>query len=382
MGKVCELAPRGPQAQAKCPATQCAWDCVEHKCVQKSDFPTECMGMGMGGMGMGGMGMGMGMNGMTSGAHPIYGNQGYGNTGYGQGGMSMSRNYAGPAPKQFGGFGQTNMGGGYGGMHGGMGGGYGGMNQMHNGMGGGYGMNQMHGGMGGGYGMNQMHGGYGGGYHHLTSKRNTDLNKEIKKEEKITNIIQKQKEPSQKHQTIPILKKPPASTIISNQTRRVLQVQPPRGSKYPPGQYPSGGAGRSYPSSKYGTYPNSGYGTGGGMYPNSYPGSSTYGTGSYGAGGYPGSYGRQGYGTHGYYGYRKKRYNSSTTVTYALLAITPFILICSFCAGRYYGTKSNVEQQQQYPIQFDRFDRSDPVVSQYAEFDRETANRARSKSKI
>ena len=36
MGKVCELAPRGPQAQAKCPATQCAWDCVEHKCVQKS----------------------------------------------------------------------------------------------------------------------------------------------------------------------------------------------------------------------------------------------------------------------------------------------------------------------------------------------------------
>lgn len=83
----------------------------------------------------------------------------------------------------------------------------------------------------------------------------------------------------------------------------------------------------------YGTYPTTGVGSYPGQYPN------TYGTGAY-----PSTYGRT-TGTYNNpyaYGYRKKKYTISSTFTYALLIITPFLLICSFCVGKFLGSKPAV----------------------------------------
>merc|ERR1719493_112322 len=87
------------------------------------------------------------------------------------------------------------------------------------------------------------------------------------------------------------------------------------------------------------------YGTGaypvrGGMptYPQTYPSSAYPRSGVYPS---TGAYGTYGTGAYGWPPRKTKKYSMSTTFTYALLIVTPFLIICSFCVGKFVGTRSS-----------------------------------------
>jgi len=105
----------------------------------------------------------------------------------------------------------------------------------------------------------------------------------------------------------------------------------------------------AYPSVP-GAYPQT-YPARGGAYPRStgrYPASGAYGAGAYGTNP-KNSRGiaARGVGTNtNYYGWqapKKKKYNMSTTFSYALMIVTPFLILCSFCVGKFVGVTSSLD---------------------------------------
>jgi len=100
-------------------------------------------------------------------------------------------------------------------------------------------------------------------------------------------------------------------------------------------------------------------------YPGIYPGG-RYPTGAYPTSGYGAQpYGTQPYGGVSQYGYyhKRRKYTTSRTFSYVLTIITPFLILMSFCCGKYVGTKQLNYRPTAFntpfePIQFDTMRRS------------------------
>jgi len=104
----------------------------------------------------------------------------------------------------------------------------------------------------------------------------------------------------------------------------------------------------AYPSVP-GAYPQT-YPARGGAYPRSrggYPASGAYGAGAYGTNSNSRGIAARGVGTNpNYYGWqapKKKKYNMSTTFSYALMIVTPFLILCSFCVGKFVGATNSLK---------------------------------------
>jgi len=302
----------------------CVWECEESKCVQTSDANSACNpGMSPMGMGMPGMGMPMHpygaapmmpgqlpMNGMTQ---PGYG--GMTQPGYGAGGMRPGMAQMGMQP----GYPQTGI----------PQAGYPGMAQP------GYAQPGMPP-MAGAYPAQQRPGfgaaaGYGAAPYGAQPGMMTGLNSAY---------------PGAVRPGYGAAAGPMAATgfghgayghMLRSVRRSNTTLQHTAYGAYPsvPGAYP-----QTYPG-RGGAYPRSG---------GRYPASGAYGAGAYGTN----SKNSRGiaargvgtntaYNNYGWQAPKKKKYNMSTTFSYALMIVTPFLILCSFCVGKFVGVTSSLD---------------------------------------